>query len=43
MKFKYENTPFRFCQSGETALFPAHSGSPSNFGGFKEKDVHISS
>lgn len=21
MKFKYENTPFRFCQSGEKALF----------------------
>ena len=43
MKFKYENTPFRFCQSGEKALFHAHSGSSSNFGGFKEKDVHISS
>lgn len=40
MKFKYENTSFRFCLW--LCLFHAiHSGSLSNFWGFKEKDVHI--
>lgn len=44
MKFKYENTLFRFCQRGEKALFCViHNGYLSNFWDFKEKDVHISS